>query len=86
MPKQVIINCLITSLIFSLVAPSFLLITFVPIEGAAVYDVTDIDHDRIDTMSTEEATEYINNEVKLRKVTGVERFTYYPIFTSYITL
>ncbi len=82
MPKRVVFNCIIVVMVFSVIAPFFTMATFVPKEGEIVYDLNDVDNDKLKKMTPEEANKYLNNEVKTRKLSGFERITYLFIHPS----
>ena len=47
MPKRVVFNCIIVAIVFSVIAPFFTMATFVPKEGEIVYDLNDVDNDKL---------------------------------------
>lgn len=82
MPKRVVFNCIIVAMVFSVIAPFFTMAMFVPKEVEIVYDLNDVDNDKLKKMTPEEANKYLNNEVKTRKLSGFERITYLFIHPS----
>lgn len=69
-------RCLVVSIVFSIIAPLFTFMVFVPEEGAEVpcHDTTD--PDAMAEMTPDERAIHLIKTVKLRKLTGIDRFIY----------
>lgn len=80
MSIRLVINCFIVSVIFSVIAPFFAMVTFVPKEGEVVYDLESVEYAKLKEMTQEEANKYLNNDVKTIRLTGFDRITY--LFTQ----
>ena len=82
MSKRIAINCFFVSLVFAIIAPFFTMATYIPKEGEVVYDLKKTDFKKMGKMSPEEAEKYLKNEVKMKKLSGIERIKYLFIHPS----
>lgn len=77
---RILINCLIISALLGLITPFFIMVEYVPEKGTEFRDFKENDFKKIRSLSDEEVVEYVEENVKLRKLSGFERITY--IFES----
>ena len=76
MKKNIFIRSLIVSIIIAVITPCITMSIYVPEEGANIPDFNSIDETKLDGMTTIQKNEYIKNNIKMKEVTGIERFTH----------
>ena len=88
MTRHVWIRCFVVSLVTALLVPVVTNTLMVPDAGEVVVDLAAIDTDRLDQMSDEEFARY-TRDPPMRRLDGIERFTYYfshPQFWHFYSL
>ena len=76
MSLRVWVRCVVVSLIASAMVPPLTLVALAPSEGVEVIDLRKFDRNSLTGLSEGEATKRIVN-APMRRVTGIERFTYW---------